>query len=360
MNASDSFSKRKEILNELYERYKKYHIEGIGLDLSYLEEKVNKLLKSETFTISVIGNVKAGKSTFLNSLLGKEILPSEVLQATKAIVEIQKSSEKYLKIEYADGSEQKIKVDEEKIKSELSKLAKVPDEYRDIPHTLIDDLIIENKNNDFTLTKEIIEKLTEKSNIENLYEKKEKIENYIKERKLKDIPQLVQLGYPFPFDLPFKTIKIADTPGVQSIGGLEDITFKYICNSNAIFFVKTIKPAEDSNFKKFVEKIAPNYIKDLIFLVLTHSGNESEQNIEKLYNETARLYSSLIQKEKIFAVDSLLKIIYNDLNRMQNEEVKYSDEAKDDLLHKFKRKAEKDGKDLKEFILEKSKTWWKN
>lgn len=49
----------------------------------------NKELKKDgKFSLVVAGQVKAGKSTFLNALLGEDVLPTDVLQSTSAIIEV--------------------------------------------------------------------------------------------------------------------------------------------------------------------------------------------------------------------------------------------------------------------------------
>ena len=47
--------------------------------------------------------MKAGKSTFINALIGERILPTDILQSSRAVVEIFKSDRKHVKICFADG-----------------------------------------------------------------------------------------------------------------------------------------------------------------------------------------------------------------------------------------------------------------
>ena len=48
-----------------------------------------KNIAAEKFLLAIVGEVKAGKSTFINALLGEAILPYDALQATSEIVEIE-------------------------------------------------------------------------------------------------------------------------------------------------------------------------------------------------------------------------------------------------------------------------------
>ena len=91
---------------DLFENYKVKRGElDDGVDIKFLESRI-KSLRNDKFTLAVAGEVKSGKSTFINALLGAEILPSDVLQASSAIVEIFKSEKSFLKVKYADGKEE--------------------------------------------------------------------------------------------------------------------------------------------------------------------------------------------------------------------------------------------------------------
>lgn len=58
--------------------------------------------------VVVMGEVKAGKSTFINSLIGKQVTYTNVLEATSAILEISYGEKDVIKIIFSDGSEKEI------------------------------------------------------------------------------------------------------------------------------------------------------------------------------------------------------------------------------------------------------------
>ncbi len=64
----------KKILQELLKFNEKYNISNKDKNINIIKEEMNKLENNE-FTISIIGTMKAGKSTFINALIGKEVLP---------------------------------------------------------------------------------------------------------------------------------------------------------------------------------------------------------------------------------------------------------------------------------------------
>lgn len=71
-----------------------------------LQERIN----SETFKILVIGEFNVGKSTFINALLGKEILPTKAIPATAIINRIQYGGTPSAWLHYEDKSRNPTKV----------------------------------------------------------------------------------------------------------------------------------------------------------------------------------------------------------------------------------------------------------
>ena len=65
-----------------------------GYEIDSILKDIQKNVAEEKFLLAIFGEVKAGKSTFINALLKEEILPSDVLQATSEIIEVQKIREK--------------------------------------------------------------------------------------------------------------------------------------------------------------------------------------------------------------------------------------------------------------------------
>ena len=100
-------------------------------------ERHEKNIATEKFLLAIVGEVNAGKSTFINALLGEAMLPSDILQATSEIVEIDKSDKKEVRVTFANGTEQVVEDDLRTPENEavpfLKKIAAVKDEYRDIP-----------------------------------------------------------------------------------------------------------------------------------------------------------------------------------------------------------------------------------
>ena len=115
-------------------------------------------------------------STFINALLGAELLPSDVLQATSAIVEIFKSGKSYLKVKYADQHEEEIyddldTPDVNEAKERLHEICKISDKFRDIPTILIDEYIA-NSDTDLEVSEALIREWEIESSSTGLSDKK--------------------------------------------------------------------------------------------------------------------------------------------------------------------------------------------
>lgn len=57
----------------------------------------------EKLSIAVLGRFKAGKSSFLNNLIGRELLPIGVVPVTSVITEMQWASEERSEAQFLDG-----------------------------------------------------------------------------------------------------------------------------------------------------------------------------------------------------------------------------------------------------------------
>jgi predicted GTPase len=81
---------------------------------------VLKRLTEDTFNVAVVGEFKRGKSTLINALMGKDVLPTDPLPTTAALNKITYSIRPFVKIEYKDGRTEDIEID--KLSSYVTKL----------------------------------------------------------------------------------------------------------------------------------------------------------------------------------------------------------------------------------------------
>ncbi|HBY76853.1 MAG TPA: dynamin family protein, partial [Cyanobacteria bacterium UBA11148] len=69
-------------------------------------------VENQTFSVVVVGEFKRGKSTFINALLGQDILPSDILPTTATINRVVFGSTPSVTIHFKDGSDQSIAIEQ--------------------------------------------------------------------------------------------------------------------------------------------------------------------------------------------------------------------------------------------------------
>lgn len=354
------YKAHKDNVIDLFEKYKAkrgelYGGDHDGIDIKFLESRIESLRKGK-FTLAVAGEVKAGKSTFINALLGAEILPTDVLQTSSAIVEIFKSDKSFLKVKYADGQVEIIydnpeASDTKEANERLRELCKINDEYREIPSTLIDDYIIKS-DIQITVDEDFIKFLEQKSGA-HLQNKHAVIEKYISERTKDKIPVEIEFGYPLKWE--FDKLRIVDSPGVNAIGGVQDISFRFFEEANAILFVHPIKPIESKSFREFVNSVISNLSKETLFLILTHAGHYPNDEVERLHAEACRQYKNVIPENRILVVDSLLKLIHSELaNGITIQKIRKC-ENKKKILSSYREQAEDEKRELIDVVYDGSR-----
>ncbi|MFA9397355.1 MAG: dynamin family protein [Clostridiaceae bacterium] len=93
-----------------------------------LIEEVLKRISNDSFNIAIVGEFKRGKSTLINALLGKDILPTDILPCSATLNRITYNITPLVEIEYKNGKSQKIPIDKlpeyvTKLTDESSKMA---------------------------------------------------------------------------------------------------------------------------------------------------------------------------------------------------------------------------------------------
>ncbi|UXZ09315.1 hypothetical protein F1C14_04105 [Clostridium perfringens] len=192
----DKYNEKKKKVIDIVKSYIEFEEKNPDLNGNVNMDSLKRRLKAiedSKYILAVVGEVKAGKSTFINALLGEKVLPSDVLQSTSSVIEIFKSDEKVLKITYADNH-----IEEKKRGNDIEEFLKnnacVQEEYREIPTVTIDSWIMSFKTINEDGIKLIYNKLQKEreSFIESLFEHnihqlekntfKSKVEKYIDEK----------------------------------------------------------------------------------------------------------------------------------------------------------------------------------
>lgn len=95
-------------LNSLEEICTSLKMENYAGELHDLKDRI----KNREFTVGILGEFKRGKSTVINALLGKEIVPADVLPATATLNRIRWDSEPHACINFKNGSSRQAEIGE--------------------------------------------------------------------------------------------------------------------------------------------------------------------------------------------------------------------------------------------------------
>ncbi len=333
-----SYKKAKEDVLQYYEEFlgvvSKMEIPEDDTSLKALKLQADKI-KEDKFCLMIAGEAKSGKSTFINAYLGTEILPMDVRQCTSSVVEIRYGNEFVLNATYADGRTKKVSGEKE-ITAFLTTNVALDDEYRDIPITTINNEIIVKYQDKKILETVILDLLkgVERENIHRLptEEYNRKIREYIKKKQphWRDVVVKIDIEYPFE-DKNMRGVRIIDSPGVNAAGKVGDVTAAYIESADAIMFLRPITGVaiEANSFKEFLESKSVDRNKNAMFLILTRAAAESDETIERAYEEFVNMFGIQkndsrhgIVKEQIIPVDSKAELYYNAFQAMSTEDIK--------------------------------------
>ncbi|MDF2540657.1 MAG: hypothetical protein K0S47_375 [Herbinix sp.] len=104
-------------LNQLKEYSKVLNLNG---NVASIDETLEKLA-NDSFDVAIIGEFKRGKSTLINALLGKEILPSDVLPTTATLNRVTYGITPCVSVKYKNGTSEEVEID--KLNDYVTKLS---------------------------------------------------------------------------------------------------------------------------------------------------------------------------------------------------------------------------------------------
>lgn len=263
------------------------------------------------FTIAVAGKMSSGKSTFINSLIGENLLPTGHFQTTSGITWIVSSDKRYMEVTYADGKKRTFT---ENIAEELRNLVAVPEKFDSLPIYHINILIKGGDDLSTILKKKAgIEEMTQTSASDDLWK------DYVSSMPKSRIAENIVVYLPLPKE--YEGWRIVDTPGVGAIGGIQDVTKKLLVskeNDSAyavdalILLHKCKENIEDESANSFAEDIRKsmgNLADGRLFFVLTYASDpDFIQYKDSTLDKAEKLFGSKlsIPRTRINYVDSLI------------------------------------------------------
>ena len=283
------------------------------LDEAAFESKV-KNVKDGKFTLMVVGEAKSGKSTFINSYLGTDVLPMDVEQCTSAIIEISYSEKMRLALYRADNSRAEVVESADEIKKALQETAALDDRFRKIPVSHLNQVIIKYKGKTPPNIMELCESLRE-DNLTNLdwNDYCAAIEEYIKVTAPKWGKIVTRIVIEYPFSETMKDVRIVDSPGVNALGQVGEITEDYIARANAVVFLKSLsgQALESKSFKKFFNTKNGNRHQKSLFLLLSHATEYDDDEVKRLCAQAGDMYGKHIKGDMIIPIDSKVQFYLN-------------------------------------------------
>lgn len=92
------------VLDQVVDRARDFELPAPPEALGLFRQK----LQENTYKVLVVGEAKRGKSTFINALIGRAILPTDVDTATSQVFLVNKAAQEAYRIRFEDGSTQHI------------------------------------------------------------------------------------------------------------------------------------------------------------------------------------------------------------------------------------------------------------
>lgn len=326
MEINNDFIKLREVVNETVTRYLdlRKELEWDDSGKSATIQRLAKPFLEGYFTVAVAGKTSSGKSTFINSLIGENLLPTGHFQTTRGITWIVSSDKRLMEVTYADGHMETYDSTADFAK-ELKTLVAVPSEYEKLPINHIDILIKGGDCIDNILKKKAgIEVITRTSSDEELWRK------YVENTPKSKIVEKVVIYLSLPKE--YEGWRIIDTPGVGAIGGIQDETKKLLFRKEDDDITKNVVDAvillhdgtgiiEDEMTHEFAEEVSKSMgslAEGRLFFVLTHAcsttfTNVKEDILERAYNLFGKRLN--ITNEKITYVDSLIQLFITDAKK---------------------------------------------
>jgi len=274
------------------------------------------------FTLAVVGKMSAGKSTFINTLIGDNLFPTGYFQTTSTITYLEKGNKPIMEASFCDGHVETVLDDISEIKTRLHELVAIDEKYRSLPIYDINLFISEGAGlDDIMEAKNGIEAKRKKTIDEDL------LRDYVSTHPKESMAKSITIKYPLPEE--YEGWRIIDTPGVAARGGIQDVTMELFADSDdddhkivdAILFLHSgMENIEDESVSNYMEEFANGLTEEAkrrLFFILTKASDISFRlHRDEVLDNAINLYSQQfgISKEKFTDIDSLLERFLRDIN----------------------------------------------
>ncbi|MCM3729124.1 dynamin family protein [Neobacillus cucumis] len=260
-------------MNRLYAALKEM---GLQNDMKKILD-ITKQVGNESFQIVVVGEFSRGKSTFINALLGKRILPSSARPTTTLLNVITHSAEPFIKIHYRDGKRPAQMIDEGEFKTLVA--PKEPMQG--------------DKESELAFQKQV--------------------------EHFQTISH-AEIGHPLAFCQ--DGVQIIDTPGTNDLDpAREQITNSIIPKSDvAILILSAVKILSESEVSFLRDRILANDIQKVFVAINFKDELQSQHEIDQVYRFAETHLKKILLEPKIFMVAA--KQALNARRKASGEELK--------------------------------------
>lgn len=290
-----NLSLSKVLLNELrreeYFNLSSNFFENINNDIrNYIESAVNP-----TYQIAIVGAIKAGKSTLINTLIGDDLASVSVTPETATLTKFRYSKENYVKIKFYTNDEWN-KIWENAKKKEATQFLT---EYKEL--------------NSESVKESLLGKEEQEKKFLNIAELKKEVEKWTSSQSKEHyFVKEIEIGVN-TLNLPLQ-VCLVDTPGLNDIVDYRsEITRNYIDSANAVLVcvnAKTLRNEEALTLARVFSKA--RYKKDKIYVLGTQidTFNSSEdwekqkKSWIKSLKEKEYFENEILAKKNILGISS--------------------------------------------------------
>lgn len=267
-----------------------------SLEMGNLAQTVEKQLEElnqEDFRLVVVGEFSRGKSTFVNAMLGRRILPSSKKPTTAVISRIVYADEPRFILHFKDHHKKPKELSED----EFLKLT-APKEAS------LKDRVMAALQHD--------------------------------QQALLDSIDYAEVGYPLSFCKDHVTV--VDTPGTNDLNtGRIEITYRYIEQADAVILVLAANQAlTSSEFEFLKERILGNQIQDIFFVInykdALGGSREAEKDVLNYVRQQLKERLPELPKDvKLHLLSSRQTLLYRRRENGEELKTKYLAETPEDL-----------------------------
>ena len=289
-----NLSLSKVLLNELrreeYFNLSSNFFENINNDIrNYIESAVNP-----TYQIAIVGAIKAGKSTLINTLIGDDLASVSVTPETATLTKFRYSKENYVKIKFYTNDEWN-KIWENAKKKEATQFLT---EYKEL--------------NSESVKESLLGKEEQEKKFLNIAELKKEVEKWTSSQSKEHyFVKEIEIGVN-TLNLP-PQVCLVDTPGLNDIVDYRsEITRNYIDSANAVLVcvnAKTLRNEEALTLARVFSKA--RYKKDKIYVLGTQIDTfnssedwEKQKSWIKSLKEKEYFENEILAKKNILGISS--------------------------------------------------------